>query len=97
MEINPDLSIGVNIGEGQRVLVDRVYDNVHIFKPLGHAILKLIGEEGFMQIHVSEEDGLAVAEGAGIKPLERDEISEKEYAAYLEFQEHTLKDDWLDS
>lgn len=92
--VNPNFSVGVNIGE-QRLLVDRVYDHVHLFPWLGHGILKILTDEGLMQIHVGQEDALKVAEGAGIKPLVRDEISQSEYDKYLEAQETQLER-WLE-
>lgn len=92
--VNPDRSVRLNLGETE-VLVDRVYDHVHIFSWLGHGILKIITEKGLMQAHVSEADARRVAEEAGIKPLERDEISAKEYEKYLETQESRLDDSWL--
>lgn len=95
MEVNPDFSVKVTFGDEEQ-LVNRVYDHVHLFRPLGHAIIKIVTTEGFQQWHLPIEQGEAVAEGAGIKPIERDEISQKEYDGYLAYKEATLSDDWLD-
>jgi hypothetical protein len=80
--IKPDFSVRFNFG-GQDVFINRMYDHVHIYSWLGHGILKVIGEEGFQQWHVGEASARQVAEAAGIVPIERTEISEKEYQGYL--------------
>lgn len=92
--VRPNFSVGVNMG-GEKVLVDRVYDHVHVFNWLGHGILKIITDEGLLQVHTTEEDALRVAEAAGIVPTLREEISETEYEKYLEAQENQMEG-WLE-
>jgi hypothetical protein len=92
--IRPDYSIRVNFGE-ESVLVDRVYDNVHLFRWLGHGILKVIMDEGLGQWHMPEQQAEYIADNTGIIPVERQDISEREYDAYLRFQEASLGDSWL--
>jgi hypothetical protein len=94
-EIVPDFSMRLNLGE-HSFLVDAVYDRVDIFIPLGCGILKLITEEGFLQVVTSLEDAEDVAEQAGIQPNYRDSIRQREYDHYLDFKETTLDDDWLE-
>jgi len=93
--VQPDFSLGLNIGD-QHHLVDRTYDHVHIFEWLGHGILKLITEEGVAQVHLSQADAEKIATGAGIIPIMREEISEREYEQYLQAQESMMDDDWLE-
>lgn len=93
-KIRPNYSVNVNFG-GTELLVDRVFDNIHLFKWLGHGILKVICDDGLVQIHTSESEALRVAEAAGIIPVERDEISQSEYNTYLSAQETQL-DKWFD-
>jgi hypothetical protein len=92
--IQDNFSVQVNLG-GEATLVNRIYDNVHIFDWLGHSILKIVGQEGFLQWHTSQENGLKVANAAGITPVYRPEITQEEYDQYLLFQEQMLSDDWL--
>jgi len=84
----------VLMGEDE-VLLNRIYDNIHIFQWLGHGILKIVGEEGFLQWHTTEETALQVAERAEIDPLYRSSITPEEYEQYLKTQEQFLGDDWL--
>lgn len=93
--IQPDFSIRVTFGDEEQI-VNRVYDHVHLFRPLGHGIIKIMTSEGFQQWHLPIDQAETVAEGAGITPIERPEISQKEYDAYLRYQEKTMDDDWLD-
>lgn len=92
--ITPDYSVAVNLGE-ESTLINRVYDNVHIFDWLGHGILKIVSNEGFLQWHTTQETALKVAEAAGIDPLYRTSITEHEHGQYLEFQQQFLSEDWL--
>lgn len=93
--VTPDFSIMVRFGE-EEVLINRMYDNVHIFDWLGHGILKVVATEGFLQWHTTQDMALEVAERAQIDPLYRTSISEHEYEQYLKTQEQFLGDDWLD-
>lgn len=92
--IQPDFSVMVKFGE-EEVLVNRVYDNIHIFNWLGHGILKIVSEEGFLQWHTTQDMALEVAERAGITPVQRPEITPQEYDQYPATQEHFLSDEWL--
>lgn len=92
--ILPNFSVNLTLGEEQ-VLINRIYDNVHIFDWLGHSILKIVGQEGFLQWHTSMENGLQVASAAGITPVYRPEITPEEHEQYLAYQEQFLTDDWL--
>lgn len=92
--IQPDFSIKVNMG-GESVLINRIYDNVHLFDWIGHGILKIVAEEGFLQWHTSYDTAVEVANSAGITPVHRPEITPKEYEQYLSFQDQMLNDDWL--
>lgn len=93
--IQPDFSVKVRFGEDE-VLVNRVYDNVHIFQWLGHGILKIVGSEGFLQWHTTEDIALEIAEEAGITPVYRQEITPIEHEQYILTQEQFLDDNWLD-
>jgi hypothetical protein len=95
MEIKPDYSIGLDFGE-QHFSIDAVYDNVHLFRPLGFSIMKIVTNEGFLQMGTDIEDAEKVAEAAGIIPIERTDIRQSEYQFYLNYQEMTLDDDWLE-
>lgn len=92
--IKPDYSIRVGFGE-ESYLIDRTYDHIHIFNWLGYGMLKLITEEGVASVSIAQETALTIAERAGITPIMRDEISEREHQLYLGFQEQMLGDDWL--
>lgn len=91
--VQPDFSVGVNFND-IRILVDRVYDNVHIFPWLGYSLLKLVTNEGFRQVPLSAEQGLEVATATGIKPLYRDEISASEHEHYLQVQAMRLENEY---
>ena len=93
--VNPDFSIGVNFND-HKVLVDRVYDNVHVFPWLGYSLLKLITSEGFVQVPLTAEQGLDVAENAGIIPVYREEIAESEHEQYLQIQALSLEEQFND-
>lgn len=94
-EIVDDFSIGLEF-DGRKILVDAVYDRVDIFRPLGFSILKLVTNDGFLQMGTDIEDAEAVAEGAGIIPNYRPSIRRSEYDFYLRYMELTLDDDWLE-
>jgi hypothetical protein len=93
--IQPDFSVQVKFDDENSFLVDRTYDHIHVYSWLGYGILKLITEEGVLGISLPESDALRIAETAGIIPIMRQEISEREYAQYLAFSEAMLGDDWL--
>lgn len=93
--IQPDFSIAVNMG-GDKVLINRIYDNVHLFDWLGHGILKIVAEEGFLQWHTSYDTAVEVANNAGITPVHRPEITPTEHEQYLKYQEQFLGDNWLE-
>lgn len=93
--VQPDFSIKVTFGDEEQ-LVNRVYDHVHLFRPLGHGIIKLITNEGFQQWHLPIEQAEAVAEASGITPTDRQEITQQEYDAYLRYQEATIDESWLE-
>ena len=95
IEIGRDFSVAVTFG-GQEQLVNRVFDHVHLFRPIGHSIIKLVTTDGFQQWHVPVESGERVAEAAGIIPTDRKEITEREWEGYLSFQDSQLNDGWLD-
>lgn len=95
MEVSRNFSIKVTFGEEEQ-LVNRVYDHVHLFRPLGHSIVKLVTTDGFQQWHMPIEQGEAIAEAAGIIPTEREEIAETEYDGYTRYLEATLDDSWLE-
>jgi hypothetical protein len=95
IEIGKDFSVQVTFGEEEQ-LVNRVFDHVHLFRPIGHSIVKLVTTEGFQQWHMPIETGERVADAAGIIPTERVEITEREWAGYLRFQDSQLNDSWLD-
>jgi hypothetical protein len=95
VNIEKDYCVRVTFGSEEQ-LVSRVYDHVHLFRPLGYSIVKLVTTDGFQQWNMPIEQGEAIAEAAGIKPTERDEISESEYDMYLRYQESRLGDDWLE-
>jgi hypothetical protein len=90
-EVVPDFSIGLNVGD-QDYKIDAVYDNIHLFRRWGHAIIKVVGEEGFIQIHTSVEDAERVATAAGIIPVDRPSMRNSEYESYLRFKEGQLED-----
>lgn len=94
MEIKPDFSIGLDF-QDKHFQVDAVYDNVHIFRELGFSIMKIVTTEGFLQMGTDIDDAEKVAEAAGIIPVERTSIRQSEYDFYLNYQEMTLDDDWL--
>jgi hypothetical protein len=93
--IQPDFSVQVKFDDENSFLVDRTYDHTHIFSWLGYGILKLITEEGVLGVSMSQTDAMRVAETAGIIPIMRQEISEREYQQYLGYSEAILSDDWL--
>jgi hypothetical protein len=92
--ITPNFSISLKLGE-ENVLINRIYDNIHLFDWLGHSILKIVGQEGFLQWHTSLDNGVKVAEAADITPVYRISITQEEYDQYLAYQEQFLCDDWL--
>lgn len=92
--VKQDYSVRMQFGEEEE-LVDRVWDHVHLFRPLGHSIVKLVTEEGMAMWHMPIEQGEAVAEAAGITPIDRPDITVKEYLAYRRYQESVLDDSWL--
>lgn len=89
--VKPDFSIRVSFTDSFAV-VDRVYDQVHIFDWLGYSLLKLVTSEGFNQIPVTVEQGLEVAKNAGIIPTLRNEIAESEHEHYLKVMAMRLED-----
>jgi len=93
--VQHDFSIGVTFND-TRIMVDRVYDNVHIFDWLGYSILKLITEEGFRQVPLTMEQGQQIANAAGITPVYRPEITESEHEHYLMVQALRLEEQFGD-
>jgi len=88
--VQPDFSVGVSFND-TRILVDRVYDNIHIFDWLGYSLLKLVTNEGFRQVPLSMEQGLQIATATGITPVYRPEITESEHEHYLQVQAMRLE------
>lgn len=78
----------------EEVIMHRMYDNIHIFDWLGHSILKIVGEQGFLQWHTTQEQGLKVAEATGIVPVYRETIEPKEYENYLSFMASCAMDEF---
>lgn len=93
--VRPDMSIRLNYGD-ESVLVDRVYDNVHIFDWLGYGLLKLVTQDGYKQIPLTVEQAQEIANAAGITPVYRPEISEAEHEHYLRVQAQNLEDMFKD-
>jgi hypothetical protein len=93
--IQPDFSVGMYLGE-EKYLVDRVYDQVHVFSWLGHGILKIVTQEGIAQWHLPQADAEIVADAAEINVNYRKEIAQSEYEVYLRYLEQTMDTDWLD-
>ena len=77
-------AIRTNFG-GEEVILHRIYDNIHIFDWLGHSILKIVNEQGFLQWHTTQEQGLRIAEASGIIPVYRESIEPTEHEGYLSF------------
>ena len=92
--IQTNFSVNLKLGD-EEVLINRVYDNVHIFDWLGHSILKIVGQDGFLQWHTSQANDIEVANAAGITPVYRPEITPEEHEQYLAYQQQFLTDDWL--
>lgn len=94
--ISEDSSVRLNFGD-ESVLINRVFDNIHIFDWLGHSILKIVdNDSGFMQWHMPQEQGLWIAEEALITPVYRPEITQREYDGYLRYMETRVDDSWLE-
>lgn len=92
--VTPDFSAGLMLND-EKVLIDRVYDHVHVFDWLGYALLKLITEEGVMQVPLNLAQADAICIGAGIIPIMRHEISESEHEYYLKVQALQLEQDFV--
>ena len=92
--VKPDFSVRMTVGTDE-ILINRIFDHVHLFRWLDHGILKLITQEGFVQYHVSLEHAEKVARAAGIIAIERTEISEREHESYLTAMGSFMTDEWL--
>ena len=92
--VTPDFSAGLMLND-EKVLIDRVYDHVHVFDWLGYALLKLITEEGVMQVPLNLAQADAICVGAGIIPIMRHEISVSEHEYYLEISAKQLEQDFM--
>lgn len=92
--VKPDYSAGLMLND-RKVLVDRVYDHVHVFDWLGYGILKLVTEEGIAQVPLTLEQADSICVGAGIIPIMRHEISVSEHEYYLEVQAGLLDREFL--
>jgi len=92
--VKPDFSVGLMLND-QKTLVDRVYDHVHVFDWLGYALLKLITEEGVVQVPLDLEQADAICVGAGIIPIMRHEISVSEHEYYLQVQATQLEKEFM--
>lgn len=92
--VTPDFSAGLMLND-EKVLVDRVFDHVHIFDWLGYALLKLITDEGIAQVPLDLEQADAICVGAGIIPIMRHEISVSEHEYYLQVQATQLEQEFI--
>jgi len=92
--VTPDFSAGLMLND-KKVLVDRVYDHIHIFDWLGYGLLKLVTEEGIMQVPLDLAQADAICIGAGIIPIMRHEISVSEHEYYLEIQAKQLEQEFI--
>lgn len=95
MERVPDKAVNIQMG-GQEILISNNYDTIHLFRKLGHGIIKVFVEEGLATWHLPVESAEWLAEQVGIEPHDRQTMTEKEYEGYIEYQTHTLDDSWLD-
>lgn len=93
--VSPDFSAGLMIND-KKVLVDRVYDHVHVFDWLGYALLKLVTEDGISQVPLDLAEADAICVGSGIIPIMRQEISVSEHEYYLKVTQSKLDDSWLE-
>ena len=92
--VTPDFSAGLMLND-QKVLVDRVYDHVHVFDWLGYGLLKLVTEEGIVQVPLDLEQADAICIGAGIIPIMRHEISASEHEYYLKVKALELEQEFI--
>jgi len=92
--VKPDYSAGLMLND-TKVLVDRVYDHIHIFDWLGYGLLKLVTEEGITQVPLDLEQAAAICTGAGIIPIMRQEISASEHEYYLQVQALQLEQEFM--
>jgi hypothetical protein len=89
-----EYSVPVTVGE-DRFLFDPHYDTIHTFRWLGHTIIKILHDEGMVQIHADAAYGDELADKSGAEVFERQQIGEREYKRYLDMRSSTLDDEWL--
>jgi len=91
-----EYSIPVRVGDTPaEFLFDPHYDTIHTFRWLGHSIIKILHDEGMVQIHTDAEYGDELADKSGAEVFERQQIGEREYKRYLDMRSSTLDDEWL--
>jgi hypothetical protein len=90
-----EISIRINTGD-ESYLFDPHYDSVHIYPWLGHAIIRIITEDGQGQLHTSQAHAEAISEAARVRPYIEESIGERAWTAYLKYQEQTVDDSWLE-
>jgi hypothetical protein len=89
-----EISVRINCGD-ESYLFDPHYDTVHIYPWLGHSIMRIITEDGQLQLHAHQVYGESVCERAGITPKIEEKIGRRAFTAYLRYQEETISDAWL--
>jgi len=92
--VERDFSAGLMLND-KKVLVDRVYDHVHVFDWLGYGILKLVTEEGITQVPLNLEQADAICIGSGIIPIMRHEISVSEHEYFLKVKSLELEQEFM--
>ena len=92
--IKPTFSVPLEF-EGEKYLIDRRYDHLHIFRWVGMGIFRILTAEGLMQMMMGQEQGEHIAEQAMVTPIYREEWTVEEREMYYSWAAHTMDDDWL--
>jgi hypothetical protein len=95
--IRPDFSVGINLeGHDKKILMSPRYDSISAYRFLGHAIMRVIEEDGVLHIHVDIDTAERVSRATEIPLTEYDYICQKDYDTYLQTKLETLDDSWLE-
>lgn len=96
MEV-PDKLIGINLA-GEVHYVSNNHDTIHIWRKLGHGVLRIFDEENsrILPWHMPATSADWLASQTEIEPHERETMTESEMKGYLDYQEKMLDDSWLD-
>lgn len=94
--IRPDYSVRVGIeGTDEGLLFNPKYDRIDLFPWIGHAIMRVLTEEGMLHVHVDMDTAFRVQQATEVPTAICEFIVQSDYETYLAAQTSNLDESWF--